>query len=216
MMADILDAVIKKGAGLDRCIVAIAGPPGAGKSTLSGDLVRQLPPGSAMALQMDGFHYDNAVLDDLGLRGRKGSPETFDFAGFAALLRRIRQLEPAIAIPVFDREADLSRAAAAIITPQVKFIIAEGNYLLLDETPWSGLAEYFDVTIFLDVPKDELRRRLLRRWIDLGDSLEKAEHWVMTNDMPNVERVLSRRRQADLVISRKADPPTSRTTSETR
>jgi pantothenate kinase len=153
-----------------------------------------------MVLEMDGFHYDNAVLNELGLRGRKGAPETFDFTGFAALLRRIRRMEPDIVIPVFDRAADLARAGAAIIGAETKFVIAEGNYLLLDEKPWKGLAEYFDLSIFIEVPRDELRRRLLQRWLDLGDPVEKAEHWVATNDMPNVDRVQARRRSADLVL----------------
>lgn len=200
MTQTVLDAIVKRGAGKDRCIVAIAGPPGAGKSTLSHDLVRQLPPQTAMVLEMDGFHYDNAVLNELGLRARKGAPETFDFEGFAAILRRIRQMEPRVAIPVFDRPADLARAGAAIIPLEMKFVVVEGNYLLLDETPWTALEQYFDLTIFLDVPREELRRRLRQRWLDLGDPVEKAEHWVTTNDMPNVDRVLSHRRGADLYL----------------
>jgi pantothenate kinase len=41
-----------------------------------------LPEGSAAVVPMDGFHYDDAVLAGLGLSGRKGAPETFDFGGF--------------------------------------------------------------------------------------------------------------------------------------
>jgi pantothenate kinase len=150
---------------------------------------------------MDGFHYDNVVLDRLGLRGRKGAPETFDFGGFVTLLRRIRRREANVAIPVFDREADLARAGAAIVDDRVKYIIAEGNYLLLDEEPWTALAECFDLTVFLDVQRSELQRRLLQRWLDLDYARERAEHWIASNDMPNIDRVLSRRRAADLTVS---------------
>ena len=72
---------------------------------------------------------------------------------------RIRSGEPDIAIPVFDRSMELSRAGAAIIGSDVKFVLVEGNYLLLDEQPWSGLGSLFDFSIFVDVPRFELERR---------------------------------------------------------
>jgi len=194
-MQNLLDAIIEKSSDRQRFLIAIAGPPGAGKSTLSVHLARQLQ--NAQILQMDGFHYDNAVLDELGLRARKGAPETFDYAGFSALLRRVRDREPGIAIPVFDRAIDLARAGAAIIPPTTKYIVVEGNYLLLDEHPWTGLADCFDMTIFLDVSRSELHRRLMQRWLDLGRTPEQAAQWVNSNDMPNVARVLSSRRPAD-------------------
>ena len=181
-------------------MVAIAGPPGSGKSTLAANLHEVLPENSSIVVPMDGFHFDDAILNQRGLRPRKGAPETFDYAGFEALLKRIRAVEPDIAIPVFDRSMELSRAGAAIIGADVKFILVEGNYLLLDEPPWSGLAGQFDFTIFIDVPRFELERRLLERWRDHGKSDEDARAWIASNDMPNVDRVLARRRQADLVI----------------
>jgi len=194
-MQSILEAIIEKSSGHQRFIIAIAGPPGAGKSTLSIQLAQKLQ--NSQVLQMDGFHYDNAVLDQLGLRTRKGAPDTFDYAGFAATLRRIQNREPSIAIPLFDRTIDLARAGAALIPQTRKFIVVEGNYLLLDEPPWNGLATYFDLTIFLDIPRPELHRRLMQRWLDLGRTQEQAAHWVDSNDMPNVDRVLSARRSAD-------------------
>ncbi|TJV86444.1 MAG: nucleoside/nucleotide kinase family protein, partial [Mesorhizobium sp.] len=127
-------------------------------------------------------------------------PETFDFAGFETLLKRIRAAEPDIAIPVFDRSMELSRAAASIIGADTKFILVEGNYLLLDEEPWSRLAPLFDFSIFVDVPRAELERRLLERWHEHGRSDEDARAWIASNDMPNIDRVLARRRPADLVI----------------
>ena len=183
----------------DRFLVGIAGPPGSGKSTLAEALIRALP--NSAGVPMDGFHYDNALLDQLGSRGRKGAPETFDYAGFARTLERVRLRESNVAIPLFDRQMDLARACAALITYEVKYVVVEGNYLLLDEAPWSALGGLFDLTVFLDVPRVELERRLLKRWADLGDSEEKARHWVATNDMPNVDRVLARRRGADLTVS---------------
>lgn len=199
-IAHIAATLFRKAAGSKRFIVAIAGAPGAGKSTVAEQLAALLPENSAAVVPMDGFHYDNVVLEQLGLRHRKGAPETFDLPGFAALLKRIRADEDDIAIPVFDRSVELSRAAAALIGRDRKFILVEGNYLLLDEAPWSALAPLFDFTIFLDVPREELERRLLQRWRDHGRSEQEGRDWVASNDMPNVDRVLARRRAPDLVI----------------
>ena len=149
---------------------------------------------------MDGFHFDDIILERRGLRARKGAPETFDFAGFETLLKRIRAGEPDIAIPVFDRSMELSRAGAEIVGSDTRFILVEGNYLLLDEEPWSRLAPLFDFTIFVDVPRAELERRLRQRWHDHGKSEADALAWIASNDLPNIERVLSRRREADLVV----------------
>jgi pantothenate kinase len=199
-IAHIAATIFKRAGGQRRFIVAIAGPPGAGKSTLSTQLHDLLPEGSAAVVPMDGFHFDDTVLEKRGLRGRKGAPETFDYSGFEALLKRIRAVEPDIAIPVFDRTMELSRAAAEIIPADVKFILVEGNYLTLDETPWSGLAPLFDFSLFVDVPRSELERRLMQRWHEHGKSDDEARAWIASNDMPNIDRVLARRRQADLVI----------------
>jgi pantothenate kinase len=199
-IAHLAATIFKRASKAPRFIVAIAGPPGAGKSTLSAALHGLLPEGTAEVVPMDGFHYDDVVLERRGLRARKGAPETFDFAGFETLLKRIRAAEPDIAIPVFDRSMELSRAAAAIVSAGTKFILVEGNYLLLDEEPWSRLAPLFDFSIFVDVPRTELERRLLERWHGHGRSDADARAWIASNDMPNIDRVLARRREADLVI----------------
>lgn len=199
-IAHLAATIFKRAGKARRFVVAIAGPPGAGKSTISARLHELLPEGTAEIVPMDGFHYDNIVLEQRGLRARKGAPETFDFAGFETLLKRIRAAEPDIAIPVFDRSMELSRAGASIIAADTKFILVEGNYLLLDEEPWSRLAPLFDFSIFVDVSRAELERRLLERWHDHGRSDEDARAWIASNDMPNIARVLALRRPADLVI----------------
>ncbi len=199
-IASIAATIFKRAGKARRFVVAIAGPPGSGKSTLAANLNEVLPQGSSIVVPMDGFHYDDDILEQRGLRARKGAPETFDYAGFESLLRRIRAGEPDIAIPVFDRSLELSRAGAAIIDHDVKFILVEGNYLLLDEAPWSGLAAHFDYSVFVDVPRFELERRLRERWREHGKSDEEARAWIAGNDMPNIERVLASRRKADLVV----------------
>lgn len=199
-IADSIAARIVERAGdRRRIVVALAGPPGAGKSTLSEHLLAALPAGEAALVPMDGFHFDNAVLDVMGLRSRKGAPQTFDCAGLAAALRRIRSGNEPVAVPVFDRQADLARAGAAVVPAEARYVLVEGNYLLLDRTPWSELAPLFDLTIFIDVPIAELERRLLDRWRDLGRSEEGARSWVEGNDLPNARLVIEGSRPADIV-----------------
>ena len=193
-----LAAEIRQRAGAGRFIFALAGPPGAGKSTLAEAVVAALGP-EARVVPMDGFHYDDTVLNTRGLRSRKGAPETFDVGGFMALMARLRAGGD-VAIPVFDRSLELARAAADVVEDRHRFLVVEGNYLLLDEPPWSGLAGYFDLTGFIDVPEAELERRLLDRWAHFGKSPEAARAWIDGNDLPNIRRVTRGSRAADVVM----------------
>jgi pantothenate kinase len=181
-----------------RFLTALAGPPGAGKSTLAAELVAALGQG-AKAVPMDGFHYDDAVLIARGARARKGAPDTFDVAGFRHLLTRLRT-EDEVAIPLFDRDLEISRAGADIVGPDDRILIVEGNYLLLNEAPWPDLAPLFDLTIWIDVPEAELDRRLMARWAHYGKTPDQARAWIDGNDMPNIRRVVAGSRPADLVI----------------
>jgi pantothenate kinase len=199
-IATLAATIFKRAGQRQRFVVALAGPPGSGKSTLADGLSGLFPEGSAVVVSMDGFHFDDVVLKARGLRARKGAPETFDFHGFEALLKRIRANESEIAVPVFDRTVELSRAGAAIIRQDVKFVLVEGNYLLLDEEPWSRLGDLFDFSIYVDTPREELDRRLMRRWDRHGKTKAEARAWIDSNDMPNIDRVLSHRRMADLII----------------
>ncbi len=195
----IASRIVERARGAGRLMVAIAGPPGAGKSTMTERLLAALPAGEAALVPMDGFHFDNAVLDEKGLRQRKGTPESFDFDGLQTALQRIRMAGSPVAVPVFDRELDLARAGAAIVAPEARFVLVEGNYLLLDRAPWSGLAPLFDLTVFIDVPIDELERRLLARWTGLGRDAGAARAWVEQNDLPNARLVLEGSRSADIL-----------------
>lgn len=173
-----------------RVMIAIAGPPAAGKSRMSERLRTELASEGAEIVPMDGFHYDNAVLDQMGLRHRKGAPQTFDFDGFEFALRRVRDCETNLTVPTFDRRLDLSRAASRLISSATRYVIAEGNYLLLDRPPWSNLERLFDATIFVAAPRPELEARLMKRWTHLGYSKSEARAKVAGNDMPNVDLVL--------------------------
>jgi pantothenate kinase len=188
-----------------RSLTAIAGAPGAGKSSLAERLAEHLnaaDPGSAAVLPMDGYHLDDMILVPRGLRPRKGAPETFDVAGFRHMLVRLKEnTEDEIMVPVFDRDLEIARAGARAIGRGVRHIIVEGNYLLLDREPWRGLKGLFDITAMLVVPEAILRARLLARWegyglagVELADKLEG-------NDLPNGRLVATASAPADFALS---------------
>jgi len=200
---DLLDRLAPALTGAERRIVALAGAPGSGKSTLTEALCAGLNDrraGAAAILPMDGYHLDNAILDARGWRDRKGAAHTFDVAGLARDLARVRTDDGLVLVPVFDRDLDLARAAAREIAPETRVILVEGNYLLLDVDPWAGLAPLFDLTVFLSVPEPVLEERLVARWLGYGHTQEAARARALGNDIPNARLVARQSRPAEVVV----------------
>lgn len=196
------DLIRARAAGTEgRFIVALAAPPAAGKSTLAAELAGLT---GAKVVPMDGFHYDDAVLLARGARDRKGAPDTFDVQGFIHLLRRLRS-EDEVAIPLFDRALEISRAGADIVTASDQILIVEGNYLLLNDAPWPDALPLYDLTIWLEVPEAVLIQRLQDRWAHYGQTPEQATAWINGNDLPNIRRVVAGSGAADVVMSFEPD-----------
>jgi pantothenate kinase len=192
----------EKSVGASRFMVGIAGAPASGKSTLAEHLRDALITAgeTAIVVPMDGFHYDDAILNARGHRTRKGAPHTFDAAGFEVLLKRIKARENDIAIPVFDRSMELARAGADIVDDKTCFIIVEGNYLLLNREPWNRLKPLFDFTVYLNVPFEKLEQRLINRWLGFGFDMDYAKNWIASNDTLNIKEVINNSASADLTI----------------
>lgn len=185
-----------------RRILGIAGLPGAGKSTLAAQLAEQLG-ASAMVVPMDGFHLAKAEPRRLGRAERKGAPDTFDAAGYVALLGRIRQQRPGEVIyaPAFHREIEEPIAGEIPIPHDVPLIITEGNYLLMEDGAWAGVRAQLDEAWFVDVDAQQQYGQLLARHMRYGRSQAQAEAWIAQTDAPNAQRIAATAHRADYRVA---------------
>jgi pantothenate kinase len=190
--------IVERSSGAQRYLFGIAGPPGSGKSTLAAALAGEL---AAPIVPMDGFHLPNAVLAGLGLRDVKGAPETFDADAFVELMRRLRTATHVVECPAFDRTIDEPVADQVRVEPDDVVVIVEGNYLLLDEPPWSVLVDLFDAIGYLDVPDEVRIQRLVDRHVEFGRSRSEAVAFVNRSDEANARRIAPTKGRADVLVS---------------
>ncbi len=200
-MPDLTDRILQSPRQSKRRIVAIAGAPASGKSTLAATLAAALnDAGCATQLvPMDGFHLDNRILAQRGHLDRKGAPHTFDAGGLLQLVAQLGS-DKMIYYPIFDRRLDVSIAGAGQIEPSCDTVVIEGNYLLMDAPIWRDMAAHWDVSIMLECPLNVLEGRLVQRWIDNGLTPEKALARTRRNDLPNAQLVIGTSRVADVIL----------------
>ena len=181
-----------------RRILGIAGAPGAGKSTLAAQLVAHLGK-AAVIVPMDGFHLANAELKRLDRADRKGAHDTFDGYGYVALLRRLRspRTGETVYAPAFHREIEEPVAGEIPIASDVRLVITEGNYLLLEEGPWSEVHGLLDEAWYVDVDGAQRKAQLLERHMRFGRSREDALDWIENTDEPNARLIAATAGRAD-------------------
>jgi pantothenate kinase len=151
---------------------------------------------------MDGFHLHDDELARLGLSGRKGAPETFDVAGYVALLRRLRaEQDGTVFAPLFDRARELSVAGAVAVRPEHRVVVTEGNYLLYDGSGWGSVRPLLDEVWFVDVEEGLRVSRLVERHVAFGKPRDEAVRWVAESDQANADLVALTRDLADLVVA---------------
>jgi pantothenate kinase len=184
-----------------RRILGLVGAPGAGKSTLAEQILEALP-GRAVIVPMDGFHLANVELARLGRASRKGAEDTFDSAGYVALLNRLRaqRYGETVYAPAFRREIEEPVAGAIPVSPEVPLVITEGNYLLLEHGHWGAVRPLLDEAWYVDVDPELRRQRLVARHVRFGRDEVAARNWVQQTDEPNAVVIDATRACADLVF----------------
>jgi pantothenate kinase len=193
-----IDALTAQGG---RRLLGVTGAPGSGKSTLAQQIVAHLPE-RAILVPMDGFHLANSELERLGRRGRKGAQDTFDSAGYVALLRRLRDQpgSETVYAPEFRREVDESIGSAIPVSPDHRLIVTEGNYLLLDTGHWRDVRPLLDEVWYVEIDPDLRRQRLVARHMQYGRSEGAARDWAALTDEPNAVLIAANRARADLIV----------------
>mgnify|MGYP001202949157 CR=1 FL=1 len=184
-----------------RRILGVVGAPGSGKSTFAETLVSKLGPRVAVLVPMDGFHLAEATLASMGRSARKGAPDTFDVAGYAALLTRIREQTSGIVYaPRFDRALEEPIAGSIGVPADVPLVVTEGNYLLLDSGEWPTAHATMDEVWYLDSENDVRRERLVERHRRFGKSDRDAFAWAHGTDERNAQLVAATAGRANLRI----------------
>ena len=183
-----------------RRILGITGAPGAGKSTVARRLVNAVG-GSAVLVGMDGYHLAQAELERLGRAERKGAPDTFDAAGYVALLRRLRTPDACtVYAPEFRRSIEEPVAGAVAVPPGAPLVVTEGNYLLLDSEPWSAIRALLDEVWFLAPDEHTRRAWLTARHCRYGRTPAQAAAHTAGSDERNARLVARTSSRADLIL----------------
>ncbi|MFI7063316.1 nucleoside/nucleotide kinase family protein [Kribbella sp. NPDC050124] len=186
-----------------RAILGITGAPAAGKSTYAEQLTAKLvADGHKVALvPMDGYHLAQSVLEELGIADVKGAPHTFDGYGFVAMLSRLKQsADEQIWAPRFDRGIEDSIAASIGIAPDVTLVVTEGNYLLLDQMPWTTIRTLLDQCWYVEVPEQLRHDRLEARHRQFGRSPEEAHARTYGTDEHNARLIAATASAADAIV----------------
>jgi pantothenate kinase len=197
---------LRQRAGGGRFLLGICGAPGAGKSTIAQRVADELGPDSVV-VPMDGFHLASSVIRDTLLATRRGAPDTFDGAGFVALLRRLRNQQDAVVYaPKYERTIEDPIAGAILVKIDASIVIVEGNYLLHTEPPWSTVSELLDETWYVEHADDRTRvERLIDRHVQFGKSLDESTRWVHESDERNARLIAAGRSRADLIVTEHRD-----------
>ena len=198
----------------ERYIIAIAGPPGCGKSSIAHLLNYLLKNNfnlNTTILPLDGFHHKNNYLQSnrisiknrvLSLYDIKGAPETYNLESFINSLKKLINGEN-FYWPIYSRKIHNPIEKGIKITDDKSIFIIEGNYLLLDELPWKELTRYYNKKIFISSSLHFLKKRIIKRKLAGGHSRKEAVKHYKISDRENIKRVLNNTVDYDILIKQR-------------
>ncbi|KAF8422093.1 P-loop containing nucleoside triphosphate hydrolase protein [Tirmania nivea] len=206
------------GSANDRVLIAIAGIPGSGKTTLAQKVVEGINTAQgaeiAAMVPMDGYHLTRAQLDllpdPLTAHFRRGAPFTFDPSSLHALvLALLRPSSPGtISAPSFSHSLKDPVPHAIPIHSYHRIVVFEGLYLTLDLPVWRDIAALFTQVWFIEVPGEVAKARLVKRHLEAGivQTREEGERRAAENDLVNAELITERVVRVDRRVPYTEDP----------
>jgi type I pantothenate kinase len=155
----------------------VAGSVAVGKSTTARLLQSLLAagPGSPRVslVTTDGFLLPNAALEERGLLGRKGFPDSYDRRALLRFLAAVKSGQPAVAAPVYDHQAYDIVPGEAQVVDRPDILILEGLNVLQaggrpDGTaPEVFLSDFFDFSVYVDAAEADIQRWYVDRFLAL-------------------------------------------------
>jgi type I pantothenate kinase len=124
----------------------------------------------------DGFLRPNAELEARGLLQRKGFPESYDRRALLRFVADVKSGMPRVAAPVYSHLTYDIVPGAEIVVDQPDVLIVEGLNVLQPATVRSDqrtrqvLSDYFDFSVYVDAPVDQLRTWYVERFLRLRET----------------------------------------------
>jgi type I pantothenate kinase len=158
-------------------VIGIAGSVAVGKSTtarvLQALLCRWPDHPRVDLVTTDGFLFSNRVLEERGLMGRKGFPESYDVRRLLDFLVAVKSGEPTAAAPLYSHLVyDIVPGTQAIERPDI--MILEGLNVLQTSNLHHGrrttnlfVSDFFDFSIYMDADERHIEQWYVDRFMML-------------------------------------------------
>jgi type I pantothenate kinase len=221
-------------------VVGVAGSVAVGKSTTARilkELMSRWPHTPRVSLvTTDGFLHSNAELERRGLLQRKGFPESYDRRALLRFIADVKSGMPVVEARQYSHLTyDVLPGTVTIRKPDV--LIVEGLNVLQppavrpDGSNTGAISDYFDFSVYVDAPVDEIRTWYVERFLRLRETAfadpqsyfhryaalsdEEAREtatgiWSRINEPNLVDNIVPTRDRATLVLTKGEDHAVTR------